>query len=75
MTRLVTVSPALEALSQKRQRLRLNCPACQKYAQEGETFHPPHDPSPMCESGKRPHCTCERCFDEGASALVADKGW
>lgn len=25
-------------------------------------FHPPHDPSPRCDSGKRPHCTCDTCF-------------
>lgn len=23
---------------------------------------PKHDPSPRCESGKRPHCTCDICF-------------
>ena len=22
----------------------------------------PHEPSPRCESGKRPHCTCDVCF-------------
>lgn len=28
----------------------------------GISFTPPHDPSPYCESGKRPHCTCDTCF-------------
>jgi hypothetical protein len=23
---------------------------------------PSHDASPRCESGKRPHCTCDTCF-------------
>lgn len=23
---------------------------------------PPHDASARCESGKRPHCTCDMCF-------------
>ena len=23
---------------------------------------PPHDPSPRCESGGHPHCTCDTCF-------------
>jgi len=23
---------------------------------------PPHNPSPSCESGKRPHCTCSCCY-------------
>lgn len=25
-------------------------------------FMPPHDASAHCESGKRPHCTCDTCF-------------
>jgi hypothetical protein len=25
-------------------------------------FHPPHDASPHCESGKRSHCSCDTCF-------------
>ncbi len=25
-------------------------------------FAPPHKPSDRCESGKRPHCTCDICF-------------
>jgi len=25
-------------------------------------FHPPHDPSPNCKSGSRPHCSCDECF-------------
>lgn len=24
--------------------------------------YPSHDPSPNCESGKKPHCTCDVCF-------------
>ena len=28
----------------------------------GEAGAPPHKNSPNCESGKRPHCTCDRCF-------------
>lgn len=23
---------------------------------------PGHKPSPACESGKHPHCSCDRCF-------------
>ena len=35
------------------------CPFC-----DGETtdFHPSHDASPRCESGKRNHCSCDSCF-------------
>ena len=25
-------------------------------------FAPPHQPSPRCESGQHPHCTCDTCF-------------
>lgn len=43
------------------------CKTCDKErAEEAETgraaFHPPHDPSPRCGSGKRNHCSCGVCF-------------
>lgn len=62
MTRLIQTDESLERLSQRRQRLRGNCPTCEKAMKEGNTFHPPHDPSPNCESGGRAHCTCDVCF-------------
>ena len=27
-----------------------------------KAYGPPPDPSPRCESGKRPHCSCDTCF-------------
>lgn len=36
------------------------CPTCAELA--AGSFGPSHDPSPRCESGKRPHCTCDVCF-------------
>lgn len=49
-----------------------SCPSCQKYEypflrdewQPGMSrpMSPSHKPSPHCESGKRPHCTCDLCF-------------
>jgi hypothetical protein len=27
-----------------------------------DIFAPSHRPSDHCQSGKRPHCTCDRCF-------------
>jgi hypothetical protein len=36
------------------------CAYCDQHAKDEMT--PPHDPSPRCESGKRPHCTCDVCF-------------
>jgi hypothetical protein len=34
------------------------CPSCDRDRAEG----PSHDPSPHCESGSHPHCTCDTCF-------------
>lgn len=36
------------------------CATCAELARG--SFGPSHDPSPRCESGKRPHCTCDICF-------------
>jgi hypothetical protein len=36
------------------------CEFCDREA--GNEFHPPHDASSGCASGKRPHCTCDTCF-------------
>lgn len=40
------------------------CPACQEFYDhpEGDPFAPLHRASDACESGKRPHCTCDACF-------------
>lgn len=27
-----------------------------------DIYAPPHKPSTHCESGKKPHCTCDTCF-------------
>ncbi len=27
-----------------------------------DVFAPAHKASPRCQSGKRPHCTCDTCF-------------
>lgn len=47
-----------------RQRRRIvmeeGCATCAELARD--SFGPWHDPSPRCESGKRPHCTCDICF-------------
>lgn len=32
------------------------------YCQRAEKYHPYHDPSPACKSGRREHCTCDTCF-------------
>jgi hypothetical protein len=35
------------------------CPSCDR---EKGDFHPSHDASESCESGKHNHCTCDTCF-------------
>jgi len=38
---------------------QLTCTACLDPAQRGG---PDHFASPNCESGKRPHCSCDTCY-------------
>lgn len=48
------------AALRKRIAMEEGCATCAELARG--SFGPPHDPSPRCESGKRPHCTCDICF-------------
>lgn len=36
------------------------CSYCEQ--NKGASMMPSHDASLRCESGKRPHCTCDTCF-------------
>ena len=36
------------------------CSYCDQYGDD--PMMPSHTPSSRCESGKRPHCTCDTCF-------------
>lgn len=38
------------------------CLYCDRERAAGNHFHPPHDASPRCESGKHSHCSCDTCF-------------
>lgn len=38
------------------------CAYCEARMAAGETFFPRHVAGSNCESGKRPHCTCDLCF-------------
>lgn len=38
------------------------CRTCERELRTGYTFFPPHQPSYACQSGKRPHCSCDGCF-------------
>jgi hypothetical protein len=35
---------------------------CAEFYVNPGAFAPGHQPSDRCESGKRPHCTCDTCF-------------
>ena len=38
------------------------CRTCDNNRDENNEFHPPHDASDRCESGRHPHCSCDTCF-------------
>lgn len=38
------------------------CGYCDQLRADGSNFHPSHDASDSCESGKHNHCTCDMCF-------------
>jgi hypothetical protein len=38
------------------------CIGCQQERERREPFFPRHFAGKTCESGKRNHCTCDRCF-------------
>lgn len=46
----------------KRRRHKLAPGKCKACDGEKTNFHPSHDPSSRCESGKRKHCSCDVCF-------------
>jgi hypothetical protein len=41
---------------------RHKVPGCSYCDGEKTSFHPSHDASSRCESGKRNHCSCDACF-------------
>lgn len=38
------------------------CQYCDAERRDRSEFHPAHDASPNCQSGQRPHCSCDACF-------------
>ena len=38
------------------------CAYCDREREAGNTFHPSHDASDRCCSGKHVHCSCDTCF-------------
>jgi hypothetical protein len=50
-------------LKRRRHKLALGeCKFCDHERAQGNDFHPSHDASLRCESGKHNHCTCDVCF-------------
>jgi hypothetical protein len=45
-----------------RRRHKLPAGECKSCDREKGSFHPPHDASDRCESGKHSHCSCDTCF-------------
>lgn len=38
------------------------CAYCDREREDGNDWHPSHDASQNCQSGKHPHCSCDTCF-------------
>lgn len=60
-----TLLEQVEALRGGNRRHKLpagECPYCDRERANNTTFHPAHDASDRCESGKHPHCSCDTCF-------------
>ena len=38
------------------------CAFCDREREAGSSFHPSHDATDHCQSGKHDHCTCDSCF-------------
>lgn len=38
------------------------CSYCDAERKANSNFHPPHDASERCQSGKHAHCSCGTCF-------------
>lgn len=51
---------ALKAAREMRRRPAGECAFCDEHGDD--QMMPSHTPSERCESGKRPHCTCDVCF-------------
>lgn len=39
-----------------------DCPTCKRRIETGNYTGSGHEPSSLCRSGKRPHCSCSICF-------------
>lgn len=64
MTETPTPKPTPAPLfrKQRHQAPQGECSYCDREREAGNSFHPPHDASPRCRSGKRNHCSCDTCF-------------
>lgn len=53
---------ALRSKSRRHLLPKGECAYCDRERATGNTFHPLHDASDRCESGKITHCSCDTCF-------------
>jgi len=60
---LNAATPHVAAAPRPVRRQKAQSGECAYCDREGSnSFHPPHDASPRCESGKHSHCSCDTCF-------------
>lgn len=48
--------------SRRHKALPGDCSYCDRERAGNVSFHPPHDASSSCGSGKHNHCSCDTCF-------------
>ena len=56
------ITRSFKPLSRRHKAGKGECKSCDEFRAEGLEFHPSHDASLACQSGRRPHCTCDECF-------------
>lgn len=55
--------PYAKAIGERRHKApKGQCATCDTERAAGREFHPSHDASSRCESGKHSHCSCDVCF-------------
>jgi hypothetical protein len=55
-------TPPMPHPKHRHQRPKGECVYCDREREAGNKHFPSHDASDRCESGKRPHCTCNVCW-------------
>lgn len=61
-TPLLDAVNALRSTNRRHKLPQGDCAYCDRERADGCSFHPSHDASEDCYSGKHPHCSCDTCF-------------